>query len=65
MISEKKEAYKCYYPFLDCSPELTALKEADPEGVPVRFIDLPYMEILAGTARDQRHPEGRREADLQ
>ena len=53
LISEKKEDYKCYYPFLDCSPELTALKEADRKGIPARFIDLPYMEILAGTARDK------------
>ncbi len=53
LISGKKEDYKCYYPFLDCSPELAALKEADRRKIPARFIDLPYMEILAGTARDK------------
>ena len=27
-ISEEQQHYKCYYPFLDYSPELTALREA-------------------------------------
>ena len=29
LVTEKKGDYKCYYPFLDCSPELTALREAE------------------------------------
>ena len=28
LLSEEKESYKCYYPFLDCSPEYIALREA-------------------------------------
>lgn len=50
LVTEKKEDYKCYYPFLDCSPELTALREARRLGIPARFMDLSYGEILIGTA---------------
>lgn len=49
LLGEKGEAYKCYYPFLDCSPELLALREAKEKKIPARFIDLPYGEILLGT----------------
>ncbi len=49
LVSSRKEDYKCYYPFLDCSPELVALREAGRLGIPVRFMDLPYQEILLGT----------------
>jgi hypothetical protein len=50
LVTEKKGDYKCYYPFLDCSPELTALRQAKDNGIPARFIDLSYGEILIGTA---------------
>lgn len=50
LLSGEKEDYKCYYPFLDCSPELVALREAKARNIPARFIDLPYGEILLGTA---------------
>ena len=53
LISPDREDYKCYYPFLDCSPELTALKEADRRGIHVEFMDLPYVEILAGTMENR------------
>lgn len=49
-IGEKKAAYRCYYPFLDCSPELVALREAKALGIPAAFMDLSYGEILIGTA---------------
>lgn len=45
-IAEGKEHYKCYYPFLDYSPELVALREADRKGIAAAFIDLSYGEIL-------------------
>ena len=45
-VSEDKDDYKCYYPFLDYSPELTALREGSANHIPARFIDLPYGEIL-------------------
>ncbi len=50
LVTEKKGDYKCYYPFLDCSPELTALRQAKDNRIPARFIDLSYGEILIGTA---------------
>lgn len=48
-ISEEKEHYKCYYPFLDYSPELVALREGRQLDIPVWFIDLPYGDILAAS----------------
>lgn len=49
-ISQEKEHYKCYYPFLEYSPELTALREADRRGISAAFIDLPYGDILAASS---------------
>lgn len=48
-ISEEKGYYKCYYPFLDYSPELVALREGSRKNIPVAFIDLPYADILAAS----------------
>ncbi|MCM1305409.1 MAG: DUF5682 family protein, partial [Butyrivibrio sp.] len=48
-ISAEKERYKCYYPFLDYSPELAALREGEKLGIRTAFIDLPYGDILAAS----------------
>ncbi len=53
LLSEEKEDYRCYYPFLDASPELVALREAAARGIPGHFIDLPYGEILLHTREGQ------------
>ncbi len=53
LLSEEKEDYKCYYPFLDFSPELEALRQAKARNIPAEFIDLPYGEILLGTAQNR------------
>lgn len=53
LLSEEKEDYKCYYPFLDCSPELVAFREAAKRKIPARWIDLPYGEILIGTKENR------------
>ena len=45
-VSKENEKYKCYYPFLDYSPELVALREGKKRGIETSFIDLPYSEIL-------------------
>ncbi|MDO5407056.1 MAG: DUF5682 family protein [Eubacteriales bacterium] len=60
-LGEKKAAYRCYYPFLECSPELVALREAKALGIPASFMDLPYGEILLGTVEGKgvRTGEGR------
>ena len=44
-----RETASCYYPFLDQSPELAALRLAEQLDIPARFMDLPYGEILAAT----------------
>lgn len=62
LVSEEKKDYKCYYPFLNYSPELVALREATARGIPARFIDLSYGEILLGTVR---HRGVRREGEKQ
>lgn len=46
-----EESCRCYYPFLDHSPELVALRGAAARGIPARFIDLPYREILLATEK--------------
>lgn len=49
MISDEKEKYKCYYPFLDYSPELAALRTGAKLGVFTAFVDMPYGDILAAS----------------
>ncbi|WP_294490488.1 DUF5682 family protein, partial [uncultured Ruminococcus sp.] len=49
LVSPDAEDYKCYYPFLESSPEYNALAEGKARGIPARFIDLPYCEILINT----------------
>ncbi len=48
-VSEEKEKYKCYYPFLDYSPELVALREGAKRGIYTAFVDMPYGDILAAS----------------
>ncbi|MDE7298583.1 MAG: hypothetical protein K2N94_07105, partial [Lachnospiraceae bacterium] len=48
-ISEEKGHYKCYYPFLEYSPELVAVRAAAGRGIQAAFIDLSYGDILAAS----------------
>ena len=48
-VSEEAQDFHCYYPFVESSPEMTALREARRLGIGARFIDLPYSEILIHT----------------
>ncbi len=48
-VSREREKYRCYYPFLDYSPELAALRAGSALGAQVAFIDLPYGDILAAS----------------
>ena len=52
-ISANAEDYKCYYPFLETSPEYNALKFAVKHNIDCGFIDLPYGEILIHTAENK------------
>ena len=45
-ISEDKEKYRAYYPFLAYSPELCAIKEAAKRNIAAHFIDMPYAAQL-------------------
>lgn len=47
--SEEPGTWRCYYPFLDTSPELVALRVARALGIPGRFIGLSYAGILLET----------------
>ena len=51
--------YRCWYPFLDTSPEMVALRAARQRGIPGRFMDLSFGGILLATkeARGLRTPE--------
>lgn len=53
LISEEAEDHKCYYPFLNTSPEYNALLAASRMGIDCGFIDLPYGEILINTAENK------------
>ncbi len=51
LVDEEEEArsYSCYYPLLEYSPELVAIKKAVSDGVAVKFIDLPFAKRLVST----------------
>ena len=50
LVTEDAEDYRCYYPFLNSSPEYNALLTAKRLDIEARFIDLPYYEIMINTA---------------
>lgn len=52
LVNEEGNDYKCYYPFLNTSPEYNALMEAKKRNIECSFIDLPYGEILLHTAEN-------------
>lgn len=51
--SGEPDKYRAYYPFLEYSPELTAVREAKKQGIPCRFIDLSYGEMLLNAGAEQ------------
>lgn len=57
VIGEKDGKYMCYYPFLDYSPELVAIREARGRGITAEFIDLAYPEILANSSSTAAHED--------
>ena len=56
---EEPGFFRCYYPFLDTSPELVALRAARALGIDGYFIDLSYADILLAT----RQARGLRSAE--
>ena len=45
-VDEDDEKYRCYYPFLDYSPEFVSIKEALKNNIHCRFIDMPYASMI-------------------
>lgn len=55
-VLEKGEngKYRAYYPLLDYSPELVALREAAVRSIPASFIDLPYKDYLFAAKKTEQ-----------
>ncbi len=47
------ESYSCYYPLLEYSPELVAIRNAVQNNITVSFIDLPFAGRLLNTEKHQ------------
>ncbi|MBQ7783842.1 MAG: hypothetical protein IJ368_07720 [Oscillospiraceae bacterium] len=55
-VSDDKEKYRAYYPFLAYSPEYAAVKEAVRKNIPTHFIDMPYaMQLVKFGAKERMH----------
>lgn len=63
LIGEKSEKYRAYYPFLEFSPELTAIREAKNLGAFCEFIDLSYGEKLINSPESRGEKETYHERD--
>lgn len=53
LVDENCEKYRAYYPFLEYSPEMTALKKGSKTGAEIHFIDIPYGEMLVNEKRKE------------
>ena len=49
ILSEEQGKYRAFYPFLDYSPELQALRKGAEKNIHCEFIDLSYAEKLINT----------------
>ncbi len=56
-INGEKEKYRAYYPFLEYSPELVAIRKATEKNIPVRFIDLPYSLQLINKETEEQETQ--------
>lgn len=45
-VEETTHRHSSYFPLLDYSPELVAIRQGAARGIPVKFIDLPYSELF-------------------
>ncbi|MDR1537274.1 MAG: DUF5682 family protein [Clostridiales bacterium] len=57
-----EERQACYYPLLEYSPELAALKKALEIGAAAAFIDLPYPNLASCEAKAEKKPNSGKEA---
>lgn len=56
-INKEPNKYRAYYPFLDYSPELTAIRMAVKQDIACEFIDLSYGEKLINTPNHEKDPD--------
>jgi hypothetical protein len=49
--------HACYYPILEYSPELVAIKTAVEKNIPVNFIDLPFGSLVLGERELKKEPD--------
>lgn len=63
LIGEEAEKYRAYYPFLEFSPELTAIREAKRLEAHCEFIDLSYGEKLLNSPESRGEKETYHERD--
>src|SRR5204862_40308 len=50
--------HSAYYPFCEHSPEWQALQCAHRLGIPARFINLPWADVLGGEEPSNRYADG-------
>ncbi|MDP4146328.1 MAG: DUF5682 family protein [Bacillota bacterium] len=62
VFNEKQGKYRCYYPFLDYSPEYNALKTARELNITAEFIDMPYVQMLLNTVSEREQAEDEKKA---
>ena len=53
-IDSNNNKYRCYYPFLDYSPEFAAIKEAYKNNIYCSFIDMPYALMIENSNNDSK-----------
>ena len=52
-IDKENQKYRCYYPFLDYSPEFTAIREALKNNIHCSFIDMPYAFMIENSTAEK------------
>ncbi|MEI0698153.1 DUF5682 family protein [Brachyspira intermedia] len=55
-VDGDNEKYRCYYPFLDYSPEFTAIRESLKNNIHCSFIDMNYAFMIENS-KDNSKPE--------
>ena len=65
-IDSNNNKYRCYYPFLDYSPEFTAIKESYKKNIYCSFIDMPYGSMIenSGINNDDAENNDNKENNL-
>ncbi|EKV57995.1 hypothetical protein A966_02661 [Brachyspira hampsonii 30446] len=54
-VDGNNEKYRCYYPFLDYSPEFTAIRESLKNNIHCCFIDMNYAFMIENSIDNSEH----------